>query len=141
MKAHTQDSSLERKLFYIGLAALPAAIILYRLYNAILYPLLPFQGCVWDAFWGIYCPGCGGTRAVSALLKGKFLLSLWYHPAVLYSITIYVIFMVSQLLALISRGRIKGIRFRNRYLYLLLIIIVVNCLVRNYLRIKHGITI
>ncbi len=141
MKANNQDGSLERQLFYIGLAALPAAILFYRLYYVILYPLLPFKGCIWDAFFGIYCPGCGGTRAIWALLKGKLLTSLWYHPAVLYSVTIYDIFMISQLLAIISRGRIKGIRFRNRYLYVSVIIIVVNCLAKNYLRIRHGITI
>ncbi len=141
MKRKYPDKSLERQLFYIGLAVPPAAVLFYKLYYGMLYPLWPFRGCIWDMVFGIYCPGCGGTRAIGALLKGEILTSFWYHPVVVYSIILYVIFMVSQLLALISRGRIRGIRFHSWYLYVALIIVVVNCLAKNYLRIRHGITI
>lgn len=141
MRGSFKEYSLERKLFYIGLFALPAAILFYWLYDVVLYPLWPFHGCIWDVFFDIYCPGCGGTRAIMALSKGKLLTSLWYHPVVVYGVALYGIFMVSQLLALVSRGRIRGIRFHNWYLYLSVIIIVVNCLAKNYLRIRHGITI
>lgn len=41
--------------------------------------------CLFHLFTGLYCPGCGGTRAVGALLKGKFGLSLRCHPLVLYT--------------------------------------------------------
>ncbi len=141
MKSKNVDMSLERRLFYIGLAALPASFFLYWLYFSVIFPLWPFHGCIWDVVFGIYCPGCGGTRAIEALLNGKLLTSLWYHPAVGYSIAIYGIFMASQLLALISKGRFRGIRFHNWYLYVVLIIIVVNCLAKNYLRMRHGITL
>ena len=132
---------MERKLFYIGLGALPAGVLFFWLYDKVLSPLWPFRGCIWDMLFGIYCPGCGGTRAIRALLKGKPLTALWYHPVVIYGIVLYSIFMVSQMLALVSRGRIRGIRFHNWYLYTAIIIIVVNCLAKNYLRIRHGITI
>ena len=33
---------------------------------------------------GLYCPGCGGTRSLHALLEGHPLRSLLYHPIVLY---------------------------------------------------------
>lgn len=32
---------------------------------------------------GLYCPGCGSTRASHFLLKGEFLKSLRYHPFIL----------------------------------------------------------
>ena len=40
--------------------------------------------CLFRIFTGLYCPGCGGTRAVKALLSGQILKSLYFHPFVLY---------------------------------------------------------
>ncbi len=38
--------------------------------------------CPLYAFTGIYCPGCGGTRAALALLHGDVLLSARCNPSV-----------------------------------------------------------
>lgn len=40
--------------------------------------------CLFRFFTGLYCPGCGGTRAVKALLSGEIVKSLYFHPLVLY---------------------------------------------------------
>lgn len=40
--------------------------------------------CLFRSLTGLYCPGCGGTRALRFLLKGDVLRSLWYHPLVGY---------------------------------------------------------
>lgn len=40
--------------------------------------------CLFRTLTGFYCPGCGGTRALKALLHGKLWLSFCYHPLVLY---------------------------------------------------------
>ncbi len=42
-----------------------------------------FMFCPMYAFTGILCPGCGGTRAVLALLHGDILLSLRCNPSVM----------------------------------------------------------
>ena len=36
--------------------------------------------CPFYELTGLYCPGCGGTRSLTALLHGKFLLSLHENP-------------------------------------------------------------
>ena len=41
--------------------------------------------CLFRLLTGFYCPGCGGTRALWALLSGHPLLSFLYHPLVPYS--------------------------------------------------------
>lgn len=40
--------------------------------------------CLFHLLTGLYCPGCGGTRAVWYLLHGQILKSVQYHPLVLY---------------------------------------------------------
>ena len=40
--------------------------------------------CLFHEVTGLYCPGCGGTRSVHCFLQGHFLLSVIYHPLVMY---------------------------------------------------------
>ena len=138
-KAKRKAACLEEQLFLLGLIVPFIAVPIYYLYVEYLLPLSPFKSCLWDKVLGIYCPGCGGTRAVEALLHGKFFTSAWYHPAVMYGVCIYCVFMFSHFLNKITKGRIKGIKFHSWYLYGAVVIIVANCLIRNYLRLRHGI--
>ncbi len=42
--------------------------------------------CIFHSLTGLYCPGCGGTRAVRTLLQGDLRMSVQYHPLVLYTV-------------------------------------------------------
>ena len=79
---------LGKIVFIIGLIALP----LY--YLGVFKALEPYNYCVFKRVTGIYCPGCGGTRALKALLSGDIAASLFYHPAVLYFTVFYIVFML-----------------------------------------------
>lgn len=39
--------------------------------------------CYFKVHWNIYCPGCGGTRALLALIRGDVVQSMKYNPIVL----------------------------------------------------------
>lgn len=54
-----------------------------------------FPDCLILEWTGYYCPACGGSRAFMSLLEGRVFRSLWYHPAVLYGITAYVLYTFS----------------------------------------------
>ena len=57
-----------------------------------------FPPCLFHLATGYYCPGCGGTRAITALLHGQILNSVLYHPVVLYAAGLFLrIFVVSGL--------------------------------------------
>ena len=76
-----EKRELETELFHIGLILLAAGSVIGILYKYLFRDYLPEIPCFFSEVVGIYCPGCGGTRAFRALAGGKFLLALWFLPA------------------------------------------------------------
>lgn len=132
--------STEEYLYRTGLAALPFFIIGAWLVTNWVVPRLPAAAeCMFWKFWGIYCPGCGGTRAVLALLRGDFLLSAWYHPMVMYAVLMYAWFMLSHTLEKLHVPLIKGMKFEVWIMYGMLVVLVLNCILKNVLKFGFGI--
>lgn len=127
-------SDLETVLYKCSITGIIFMIPVALFYHYIWKPYIDLP-CVMDFFFGIYCPGCGGTRAVKALLGGKVFLSLWYHPLVLYFAIIWGGFMITHTLERCGIKKIKGWKFHNWYLYGAVIILAVNCIGKNILRI------
>lgn len=132
--------NLETELFHIGIIFLAAGIAAGFLYYIILRKFLPEVPCFFFSVIGIYCPGCGGTRAVKALLQGRFLLSLWYHPVVPYTAVVWGGFLLTQGLHRLGVGRIKGWKFHYWYLYMAIVLVLGNFIVKNVLRLVWGIS-
>lgn len=82
---------LEQKLYLAGIVFAALAVIGIVL---LVFTPLSIPRCEFNLLTGLYCPGCGGTRAVIAFLSGHFLKSFLYHPFVPYCITLYIVFMV-----------------------------------------------
>ena len=81
-----------------------------------------------------YCPGCGGSRGVQAFFSGEILKCIYYYPAYLYAIVYYIIYMGSNALRLITKGKVKSVRYKNIHLYILLAIVLVNWIVKNIMK-------
>lgn len=91
--------------YRISLALLPIMLGLSLLYQAgIFIPTKIFPPCMFHALTGFSCPGCGSTRAVSALLRFDLLTSLKLQPAIFYCALIYTAFVLSHTLALLING-------------------------------------
>lgn len=93
---------------------------------------LPSIPCMSVVVFHLYCPGCGGTRAVKALLKGQILLSVIYHPVVLYSVVVYAVYLIRNTLYERTK-RVKPMPFRLIYIWVALGIILGNAVVKNIL--------
>ncbi len=117
------------------------ALILLGLYLAFSSQILPvqFEGCIFQRALHVYCPGCGGTRAVRALLSGSLIKAFCYHPGAVAGAILYLVFFLSQTLTRVSRGHVKAIRFRVGYLYGVIILIIGNFIIRNILLLSFGI--
>lgn len=87
--------------------------------------------CLFHLLTGLYCPGCGGTRAVKYLLQGQWALSFRCHPLVLYGVGALALELVSVL-----AGRVLGkplVRPGKEIslVYGGVVLVVVNWIVKN----------
>jgi hypothetical protein len=88
--------------------------------------------CVFQELTGLYCPGCGGTRALKALLKGDVITSILYHPLILYVVFVAVLFAFSYLIYAKTKNPKFRLHFDNKYAYIGIGIIVINFVIKNY---------
>lgn len=56
-----------------------------------------YMFCPMYAFTGIFCPGCGGTRATLALMRGDLLLSVRCNPSVVCIIVFLLLFYAERI--------------------------------------------
>lgn len=122
--------------FYItgwcGIGLVAAVALFVRISGVDLNQLL--LPCAFHTFTGLYCPGCGGTRAVTFLLHGDSIRSLIYHPFVIYGGVLCLWFMVSQTIERLSAHRIAiGMKYRDIYLWAAMILVLLNFVVKNVL--------
>ena len=128
-----KDSSLDTCFYMLGwcgiLLAAVYVILKYLFDFDIVGDTLP---CTLYTWTGFYCPGCGGTRAVVALLKGNILDSLYLHPFVPYAFFLGGWFMISQTIERMTKGKIKiALHFRMIYAWIAVGIIFLNFIWKN----------
>ena len=87
----------------------------------------------------LYCPGCGGTRALIALFHGRFLRALWYHPAFALGVVWWIVYMVSQTIWRLRGHKGWVLRYSDRWPIGLVLVAGINCVVRNLLLVTLGI--
>ena len=133
--------SLEEELYITGLLFLIIGSIGAFLYLKVIVPYVPLFPCVLYEFLGVYCPGCGGTRALEAFFRGEFLLSLWYHPLIVYSMVIYGGFMLTHTLEKLHVPGIKGWKFHVGQIYGAVVVLILNFIIKNVLLLCFHITL
>ena len=91
----------------------------------------PLFACPIYSLTGLFCPGCGGTRALFLLARGKVLASTLCHPLVPYGLALYLLFMGSHTLKIFTCGKIKGFAYRHIYIKIAVMLLILNVLVKN----------
>ena len=75
----------------LALAALAALALLYRVDPA-QSPIFP--PCIFHSLTGLYCPGCGATRALHHLLHGEIHAALAMNPLFVISLPVLAVFVM-----------------------------------------------
>lgn len=121
-------------IFFIFVAALTAV-------KRIFFPeyVIQVAPCVVYSVLGVFCPGCGGTRAVAALFQGRLFAALVDFPMLVYCVAVYLWFMASHTVERASRGRIAiGMKYRHGWIYASLVILIVHWVVKNIYYLRTG---
>lgn len=111
----------------LPLAAL-LLVCLLREPIAALGDLLP--SCIFYEVTGWFCPGCGNTRAVQALLQGRVLTSLYYNITPLLLASLVGLLYLEQLLAVFGHPR-RLLTRRPAVWYTVIAAMMVYFVVRN----------
>lgn len=151
-----RDMQPEKILYGLGWIGIIVVILFYSIIRvtdiSILSDLPP---CYVYLRYGLYCPGCGGTRAVAAFLSGNILKSLCYHPFIPYFGFVFLIFMGTHTLEYLTRKKwrhpyyqsknvsrekpkIRGMRYRNGYIYIGIAIILLQWIAKNIIWLQYG---
>ncbi len=64
-------------LTFVGICAIPLLLWFRSVYGDLEFSLRP---CFFPKYLHLYCPGCGGTRAINYLLEGKVVESVLANP-------------------------------------------------------------
>lgn len=89
--------------------------------------------CGFFSTFGFLCPGCGLTRATITVSKGKFLSSFLFHPIPMYGLLVFSFFFIKNLLCICSDGKIKSLEFKDWWVYVALVLVILNCIIKNIL--------
>ena len=143
MQSRYMDET-DKIIYVLGLILVGGFSLIFILYQIGLFnPVTALPGCSFYLITRHYCPGCGGTRAVMALVAGHPLASFSYHPIVLYSAIWYGIYLSINTLNIIKNKKpsckrgllahIHPMKFRVSYVYIGLAILLIQWFVKNLL--------
>ena len=119
----------------IGVPALCLAGILILLFRG-----SPFF-CPFYAVTHLYCPGCGGTRAVTALAHGQILRAMYYHLPFVLTAVLAAAYMISQTLWRLRGKQGWVLHYDSRWPGLLAALFLGNSVLRNILWLGFGVGI
>ena len=136
-----KDSSQDLSFYIIGWCCIAFVVIYYVLKHICNVDIINYTlPCTLYTWTGFYCPGCGGTRSIAALLQGDILESFHLHPFVPYTVFVGGWFMISQTIERISKGKIKvALHFRMIYMWIAVALILTNFLWKNYVLLKTNV--
>ena len=95
--------------------------------------------CAFHEFTGLYCPGCGGTRAVRFLVRGNIWKSFIYNPTVLYTVIATFIFFAFVVKYKISGKHLNKDKIVLLMLYIGIAIMILNWIIKDWFLIFRGI--
>ena len=127
----------DRCLFLLGNIFLVFGVIAAMIITVLHIPLGTGGDCIFHKFTGLYCIGCGGTRAMLSFFRGDIFLSMKYHVFTAYGLSCFFLFMGSHYLSILTKDRIKGMHFRLIYVIIAVVLLIGQFIIRNIMLVKY----
>ncbi len=86
--------------------------------------------CAFHQTTGLWCAGCGATRALYQLLHGHLLMALRYNPLLIISLPLLAWFAVRQLTRY-AKDQSCSVNIQPRWLWFALVLLLAFTVVRN----------
>ena len=128
------------QLFYrIMTACLCFGIVFFIIYHFHPFSFSSKSPCFMNAVCHLYCPGCGGTRALYAMLTGHLIVSLRCNPLVMYMVFLFLYYYIGTTLSVRNKGR--KIYFKPGWWMLVVLVGLLfwTFILRNILAVTWGI--
>lgn len=127
------------KIYLLVHAGLLVLILLFPLYRLIAsWMPASLTGCLIHDRFFLYCPLCGGTRAVSAILRLDFAAAFANNAFVVLLFFFALALDVWALIRLL-RGHTNLLPLPSWVWIVLVVVMLSYAVLRNYLMISHGI--
>ena len=121
---------VRRALGLCAVAAVACAAVLLYFVAPEGAPFMP--KCILNHFTGLYCPGCGGLRAMHALFHGRIIEAMSYNVfAVLVVVPLGSYTLLREAVYSITGKKVKGIEFNTCMATILLWAVIVFTILRN----------
>lgn len=117
------------KMAVIHLSALLVVLVFLRA-SKWLSALFPHYSCVMVKYLGIYCPGCGGTRAVRHLVHFSFGKAFMSYPPLFFAIAVFLQYDILAVMSIVT----GDMRYVKRIKASAMLIVVAAILVLFVLR-------
>lgn len=127
-----KKKSILFKIFVIIMPIISIALIYsaVKLYTQYIYSI-EFP-CMFNLFTGYFCPGCGNTRSIIALVNGHIILSLRYNPFIIL-LFVFLILLYIELFTSTFYVHKKIIPRSNKFLFVTLGIMIIYYFIRNFI--------
>lgn len=107
-----------------------ALLFLCYLICAFAFKYISLPPCYIHHFTGLYCPGCGATRAVYALVNGDILLSLRQNAFLAVGIVIVLILYIQFVLRAFGK-KINTFINMQGFIWIMFALLIVYTILRN----------
>ena len=127
------------KIYLLVHIALLAAILLFPLYRSVAQRISAlFTGCLLHDRLFLYCPLCGGTRAVSSLLRLEIAEAFSYNAFVVLLVIVAIGLDVWAFVRLV-RGHTNLLPLPGWIWIVFAVLLILYGVLRNYLMIARGV--